>query len=157
MAARPFPGLAGSVAGPSRVGARPSWPAPLVNYPAMAGTMAGPSRYGPRPSWPLARPGRHYGRPPRKPVSPALLFPILLPSLPNHLPRVSPPLEGTQASPPPLLSIFSHPPFQPLPKSETPRPDLPLHPSDFLHWCGDLEISQVLGGCERPLSLPIYT
>ena len=92
--------------------------------------MAGPSSHVPGH---LPGHGRHYGRPLSVwspaivvacPAWPALwpaslktsiscLGPLPFSSKPST--RVSPPLEGTQASPPPLLSIFGHPPSIPCP------------------------------------------
>ena len=100
--------------------------------------MAGPSSHLPGH---LPGHGRHYGRP-LSVWSPAIVaaspaWPALWPASPKTsisclgpLPfsskpstRVSPPLEGTQASPPPLLSIFSHPPSIPCPN---PKPLGPI-------------------------------
>ena len=150
------------------------WPDPLGSQPDHHGRLPWPPAWPPARPWPAVWPtslvlvpdhhGQHYDRLPghlpglasRMVGSPKCYGFLVLwsagvffPTLPNYPTRISPPLEVTQASPPPLPSTFSHPHYHPLPKSETPHSDLSFHPSDFILWCGELEILRPLGVLEE--------
>ena len=121
-----------------------SWPAPHGLRPGHHGRPVG------RPARPLAR---HSPGLTGWPFSPSKRISAVFPLFSSSQTRVNQPWEASQALPPPILLKISHSLHYPLTKFKPPRPNLPLHPSGFLHWCGDLEISQVLGGVESSLSL----